>query len=151
MVCQDIADALQLELGEILALVAAVQAQVSLVPEVVTIEVEGQALTKFYCPKIDPDTKKESDAAQTENYQLATLPALHQQLKHINENQLAMFERICASSGSVAFRAWWQTRLNSDVPQIVCLFRKDGSSTYHSRSIPHPVNTDKPIKPLLPP
>lgn len=148
--CQDIADALQLELGEILAAIAVVQTQVNNIQEIVTVEVEGQALTKFDCPKIDPDTKEESDTSQTENYKLATLPALHEQLKFINENQLTMFKRICENSGVIALPAWWQTRLNAAVPQIACVFRKADSSTYHSISIPHPADTDKPREPLLP-
>lgn len=99
MACQEIADALTVELGEILAAIAAVQAQVTQVEsqvnqvkDVVTVEVEGQALTKFDCPEIDSDSGEESDAAQQADYKLATLPALHEQLKYINENQLAMFD-----------------------------------------------------------
>ena len=148
--CQQIADSLQLELGEILAAIAAVQAQVTQVKEIVTVEVEGIALTKFDCPKPDPDSGKETNAAQVEDYKLAILPALHEQLKFMNQNQLAMFERICEGGGAIALPAWWQTRLNADVSQIACVFRKGGSSTYHSLSIPHPANTDKPTKALLP-
>ena len=101
--CQQIADALQLELAEILAAIAAVQAQVTQVKEVVTVEVEGQVLAKFDCPKPDPDSGEETNAAQVEDYKLATLPALHEQLKFINQNQLAMFERICEADSVLAF------------------------------------------------
>ena len=148
--CQQIADALQLELAEILAAIAAVQAQVTQVKEVVTVEVEGTALTKFDCPETDPDSGEESDTFEFEDYKLATLPAIHEQLLWMNLNQLAMFERICEAGSVLAFPDWWQVRLGSKVPQIVCSFRKGTTSTYHSLSIPHPANTDEPTSALLP-
>ena len=148
--CQQIADALQLELGEILAAIAAIQAQVTQVQNVITVEVEASTLTKFDCPEEDSSDGAKNNTARVKNYKLATLPALHKQLQYINENQLSMFERMCELEVVVAFPDWWQVRLGSNVPQIVCSFRKGNTSTYHSLSIPHPKNTEKPKERLLP-
>ena len=151
MGCQDVADALALELGQILAAIAAVQAQVTQVKDVVTLEVAGTALTKFDCPKTDLDNEEEVDVYNSENYRLPTLSALHRQLSWMNQNQAAMFERICKNGGAFAFPDWWQVRLGSNVPQLVFGFRKADSSTYHSLCVPHPANTNKPTKSLFPP
>ncbi|MEL6494097.1 MAG: hypothetical protein AAFQ41_03110 [Cyanobacteria bacterium J06623_7] len=150
MGCEGLADTMQLNLAEILAAIAAVQAQVTQVKEVVTVEVEGQAVTAFDCPVTDPDSGEVSEIATTEDYQLATLPAIHEMLRYLNENQVAMFERICESGGVLALPSWWQVRLGADVPQLACVFRKAGSSTYHTLSIPHPADTTKPTEVLLP-
>lgn len=51
---------------------------------------------------------------------------------------------------SIAVPAWWQVRLGASIPQLACVFRKGGSRTYHSLSIPHPANTEKVEGILLP-
>ncbi|MEL6580042.1 MAG: hypothetical protein AAFQ14_09835 [Cyanobacteria bacterium J06621_12] len=149
--CKNLAAAMTLNLGEVLAAIAAVQAKVTQIEKIVTIEVEAEALTGFDCPKTDPDSGEESDSAKTEEIKLATLPAIHEMLRHLNENQVSMFEKICEGGGALALPAWWQTRLNASVPQLACVFRKGGSSTYHTINIPHPASTKKPTKPVLPP
>ncbi|MEY2833395.1 MAG: hypothetical protein RLZZ574_2654 [Cyanobacteriota bacterium] len=45
---------------------------------------------------------------------------------------------------------WWQVRLGGNRPQIVCVFRKQDSRTYHSLAIPHPANVELPTEPILP-
>jgi hypothetical protein len=45
---------------------------------------------------------------------------------------------------------WWQVRLGSDRPQIVCVFRKGATRTYHSLSIPHPKSVELPTEAILP-
>jgi len=148
--CQQVAEELKVDLGEILAAIAAVQAQVTQVKEVVTVEVQAYALSKFDCPEDNGSTGAENNAAQVEQYKLPTLPALHEQLQWMNQNQVAIFEHLCANSGVLAFPDWWQVRLGSDVPQLVCTFRKGNTSTYHSYAIPHPRDTSQPTEALLP-
>ncbi|MEL6989315.1 MAG: hypothetical protein AAGK97_16000, partial [Bacteroidota bacterium] len=148
--CEGLADAMQLNLAEILAAIAAVQAEVSQVKKEVTIEVEAEVLTGFDCPKTDPDSGEESEAAKTEEIKQPTLPAIHEMLRYLNENQVSMFEKICEGGGALALPAFYQVRLGGNVPQLACVFRKGGSSTYHTISIPHPANTEEPTKPVLP-
>jgi hypothetical protein len=45
---------------------------------------------------------------------------------------------------------WWQVRLGANRPQIVCIFRRQNTRTYHSLSIPHPKITTKPTTQLIP-
>lgn len=61
-----------------------------------------------------------------------------------------MLEAQCELEPVAAAPDWWQVRLGSDRPQIVCVFRKQGSRTYHSLAIPHPANVQLPQAPILP-
>ena len=39
---------------------------------------------------------------------------------------------------------WWQTRLNSSIPQLSIVFNKEASRTYHQLTIPHPTIINPP-------
>ncbi|WP_055074408.1 hypothetical protein [Pseudanabaena sp. 'Roaring Creek'] len=59
----------------------------------------------------------------------------------------------CMSGGAVIFPDWWQTRLNSDRPQLAILYREwDGrkfGTYYHTQHIPH-YSKPKNYKPKFP-
>lgn len=61
-----------------------------------------------------------------------------------------VFTEICEKNTTLAAPDWWQVRLGGSVPQIVCTFRRGATRTYHSLSIPHPINTTKPEEALIP-
>jgi hypothetical protein len=61
-----------------------------------------------------------------------------------------MLKAQCLLEPVAAVPEWWQVRIQSDRPQIVCVFRKENSRTYHSLSIPHPANVELPEEAILP-
>ena len=148
--CQEIGEALQFDLGQILAAIAAVDSKVSKVQEYVTIDVEGTTITEFECAEEAPEGEEQPLSGTEKEYEGKGIAGLHEIIKITLNNQLAIYNYLCANPGVLAFPAWWQVRLGANVPQIVCSFRKAGTSTYHYLAIPHPASTEKPTKPLLP-
>ena len=148
--CSEIGEALQFDLASILQAIAAVDSKVTKVQEYVTIDVEGTTITEFECVEKAPEGEEQPLPGTEKEYEGKGIAGLHELLKITLNNQLAIFEETCASGGELAFPAWWQVRLGANVPQIVCSFRKAGTSTYHYLAIPHPANTSKPTKALLP-
>lgn len=149
--CQGVADALETNLDAILAAIKAVDGKVNTVKDFVTIEIEGEAIGDLACPiegEKETDTPKEIGVKK--EYKAKGLSGLWELLKILNDNQVSVFEATCEQDNIVAFPSWWQVRLGAKVPQIVCSFRKAKSRTYHSLSIPHPANTNKPKGQLLP-
>lgn len=104
--------------------------------EIVTIDVEqvecvdGEVVSTI----IQVGVIKGTQAAEAEKY-AATARILKAQ---------------CLLEPIVAAPDWWQVRLGGDRPQIVCAFRRGTTRTYHSLSIPHPNNIEKPTAALIP-
>jgi hypothetical protein len=61
-----------------------------------------------------------------------------------------MLKAQCLLEPVAAAPDWWQVRLGANRPQIVCVFRKSQSRTYHSLTIPHPKNVELPTEEILP-
>ncbi len=142
----------------VLQAIAKVETKVVNIEKYVTIDIEGEAYNELECPEGDSGggEGEEGEEAPKEygtlvEYKGKGLLGIHQLVQIINTNLVKLFEASCDKDGVVAFPAWWQTRLMADVPQTVCIFRKGGSSTYHSIAIPHPATTEKPGGAVLPP
>jgi hypothetical protein len=116
--------------------------------EYTVIDVNGETVTEFICA----EEAEEGEAVG--NSQLAysgkSFTGLHNLLKTVNDNLLTVFTEICEKNPTLAAPDWWQVRLGGSVPQIVCTFRRGATRTYHSLSIPHPINTTKPEEALIP-
>jgi hypothetical protein len=61
-----------------------------------------------------------------------------------------MLKSQCELEPVVAAPDWWQVRIGANRPQIVCVFRKSNSRTYHSLAIPHPAEVEIPTEAILP-
>lgn len=110
-----------------------------------TIDVSGQTVTEFVCEDEDEQTVTSTAL----NYSGKGIDGIHQLLKTTNQNLQTIFEAICLKDPVIAAPSWWQVRLGGNVPQICCTFRRVGTRTYHSLTIPHPINTEIPTQPLL--
>lgn len=112
------------------------------------IDVNGETVTEFICPENSEETEAENHSQLA--YSGKSFTGLHGLLKTVNDNLLTVFTEICEKELILAAPDWWQVRLRGNVPQIVCTFRRIGTRTYHSLSIPHPANTNKPENALIP-
>lgn len=117
--------------------------------EAITIDISGTTKTEFICLEDNPEQGEQLESTNLV-YQGQGLTGLHQLTKTINNNLLTVFQEICQKEFTLASPDWWQVRLGGNVPQIVCTFRRGATRTYHSLSIPHPLQTQKPENALIP-
>ena len=157
MGCPDLEAAFEDRIELVLQAIAELRTKVINVEKYVTIDIEGEAYNELECPEGDSgegEGEGESEAPQEYGtlveYKGKGLLGIHQLAQIINSNLVKLFETSCEDSGVTAFPAWWQVRMGGSVPQVVCVFRKVGSSTYHSIAIPHPASTEKPGGQILP-
>lgn len=59
------------------------------------------------------------------------------------DSMLLQASRSCGLEPVAAIPDWWQVRIGAERPQIVVIYRRGTSATYHQISLPHPANTDK--------
>ena len=156
--CPDLEAAFEDRIELVLQAIAELRTKVVNVEKYVTIDIEGEAYEELECPEGEGEGGEGAEGAEVPKeygtlveYKGKGLLGIHQLAQIINNNLVRLFEASCDQDGVVAFPAWWQTRLMADVPQTVCIFRKGGSSTYHSIAIPHPATTEKPGGAILPP
>ncbi len=156
--CPDLEVAFEDRIELVLQAIAELRTKVVNVEKYVTIDIEGEAYEELECPEGDSSEGEGENGAEAPKeygtlveYKGKGLLGIHQLVQIINNNLVKLFEASCDKDGVVAFPAWWQTRLMADVPQTVCIFRKGGSSTYHSIAIPHPATTTKAEGAILPP
>ena len=142
----------------VLQAIAKLETKVVNVEKYVTIDIKGEAYEELECPEGDATAEEETESEEAPKeygtlveYEGKGLTGIHEAVKIINNNLVRLFEASCDKDGVVAFPSWFQVRLGASVPQVVCVFRKAGSSTYHSICIPHPASTEKPGGAILPP
>ncbi len=157
MGCPDLEVAFEDRIELVLQAIAELRTKVVNVEKYVTIDIEGETYEELECPEEETKEGEEAEGEEVEKeygtlveYKGKGLTGIHEAIKIISNNLVRVFEASCTESGVVAFPAWYQVRLGGSVPQVVCIFRKAGSSTYHSISIPHPATTSKPEGALLP-
>ena len=156
--CADLEAAFEDRIELVLNAIAELRTKVVNVEKYVTIDIEGETYEELECPEGETGGEEETEGEEAPKeygtlieYKGKGLLGIHQLAQIINNNLVRLFEASCDKDGVVAFPAWWQVRLMANVPQVVCIFRKSGTSTYHSIAIPHPANTEKPGGVILPP
>lgn len=65
------------------------------------------------------------------------------------DKALILGAQSCSSDPVAAVPDYWQVKIGADRPQIVVVYRKGETDTYHSIAIPHPASTQKWTENLL--
>lgn len=70
-------------------------------------------------------------------------------LYNLSKEACALEKTILETRTVTSIPEWWQTVLNSKVPQLVAVFRREGTRTYYQLAIPHPSNIEPSETPLI--